>query len=566
MFAEDLPDLLLMQDHALRMYRSGFTRTTGPPVPRLAARGLDRGVQLSWDAAAEAAIDPVVPDSLGAPFLGYRLERATREEGPYVEIGRWRKDSILVHEYVDWGRDVGGLKNNKRYYYRLLAFDEGAPRLRLAPMESEVIEGENSVVGIPEPDPSNTTATGSEGEYLGGELGEVRSVRLQPREVTNYNRLLSGKPLSVGVNATSDGARFYLAATVEDTVAGRRSSGVIDLNLTVHGTPSIAGMRVGTGWIRDIFGLNAADVGIEYAYEQLAEPFAVSSETVSASGADVPVIVRDSAGATGIMTVTPYTVMERDIEVEFRAGGVQNIIARGMFPYLTVALRDARTQAELVHGVDWTIRQTVVADTGTLWFPLNQARYYLSGTLSNGSRWEIGHLLSVYNSSVAFDAMDRGKGSGKTPPLFPWASTHRVAMREFQEGDRVILRWRGGVRGRFPKDALVQVIGGAPGETEVTDAMLEGARVVPNPFYVRDEHDVGSQRLYFNNLPEECEIRIYTVALDLVKVLTHKGGSRQEWDLLTEGGELVASQLLLAHIEAPGGASTVKRFAVIVGK
>ena len=83
---------------------------------------------------------------------------------------------------------------------------------------------------------------------------------------------------------------------------------------------------------------------------------------------------------------------------------------------------------------------------------------------------------------------------------------------------------------------------------------------------VHHEAQRTQPQLYFNNLPEECEIRIYTVALDLVRVLKHQGGSRQEWDLLTEGGELVASQLLLAHIEAPGGASTVKRFAVIVGK
>ncbi len=64
----------------------------------------------------------------------------------------------------------------------------------------------------------------------------------------------------------------------------------------------------------------------------------------------------------------------------------------------------------------------------------------------------------------------------------------------------------------------------------------------------------------------ECTIRIYTIALDLVKTITHSGGSREDWNLQTEGGQLVASQLLLAHIEATNGKTVVKKFAVVVGK
>ncbi|MDH4070853.1 MAG: hypothetical protein OEV30_10570, partial [Ignavibacteria bacterium] len=72
--------------------------------------------------------------------------------------------------------------------------------------------------------------------------------------------------------------------------------------------------------------------------------------------------------------------------------------------------------------------------------------------------------------------------------------------------------------------------------------------------------------LYFNYLPEECTIRIYTVSLDLVKTIEHTNGSRAIWDLTTEGGQLVASQMLIAHIEAGNGVETVKKFAVVVGR
>ena len=193
-------------------------------------------------------------------------------------------------------------------------------------------------------------------------------------------------------------------------------------------------------------------------------------------------------------------------------------------------------------------------------------RYFLTGTLNTGEEWHFGHVLEFYESRIAFDFADHGRGSGKPSPYFEWASPHRHGTRDFQAGDRVSVTWQGGVRASFPKNAVVAIIGGSPGRTEVTSEMMERIRIVPNPYIVRHEAQRGQPRLYFNYLPEECTIRIYTVALDLVKTIRHAGGSREEWDLTTEGGQLVASQLLIAHIEAANGKSTTKKFAVVVGR
>jgi len=121
------------------------------------------------------------------------------------------------------------------------------------------------------------------------------------------------------------------------------------------------------------------------------------------------------------------------------------------------------------------------------------------------------------------------------------------------------------VRAVFP-DGTVRLTGAPAGRTDVTEEMMEGIRVVPNPYFIRHEAQRSSAELYFNYLPEECTIRIYTLALDLVKTLQHMQGSREVWDLTTEGGQLVASQMLIAHIEANNGLETVKKFAVVVGK
>jgi hypothetical protein len=52
--------------------------------------------------------------------------------------------------------------------------------------------------------------------------------------------------------------------------------------------------------------------------------------------------------------------------------------------------------------------------------------------------------------------------------------------------------------------------------------------VYPNPYYANAYWDGSSERLrkiYFYNLPEDCEITIYTLAGDIVKKLYHTSSS-----------------------------------------
>jgi hypothetical protein len=569
LFSDSLDELIVMDEHLQRMVREGLARPSAPPAPRVTTRALDRAVRVTWDSRAESATDPVVPDSLGRAFYGYRVLRAPAEDGPFVEIGRWVKDSLLVHEYVDRGTDLGGLKNNVRYYYRVLAFDEGSELLGLEPMESEVIDGTNGVSEVPALERTNALAQGGSTELAGGTLGDVRLDPLVPRDATTFNALMTGRTINVTLGAETDSVRYKLKAVFRDSLTGSTHEATIDPGLWIHGSLEREGVRDSSEVIENLFGWNAADAVLRYRFEQQADSFRVMpGEIVSVSSADVPVIVQDSLKVTGIKTYSPYTSAARDLEVEFLAGGVDtiNVSLGRIFRYLTVRVRELESGQELVGGTDYTFRGTGLLPQGGVSLQMKPQRYYLTDSLANGTYWEFGHQLATYGSVVAFDYPDRGKGNGKPGLTFPWASGHRRGAVDFQEGDRAILRWRGGIRGEFPRDAVVEMTGGEPLLEEVTEGMLEKVRIVPNPYMVRHEAQRTEPQLYFNNLPEECEIRIYTVALDLVKVLTHKGGSRQEWDLLTEGGELVASQLLLAHIEAPGGASTVKRFAVIVGK
>jgi hypothetical protein len=566
-FADSLAPLIALDDYVRHAYSSGFKRPTPPPTPRLLARGLNRSVRLSWDNVAEGAVDEFIPDSLGRPFLGYRLLRAQTQQGPYSQIGRWVRDSLLVHEYLDRGEDLaGGLKNNVRYYYRLLSFDEGAKKLKLDPMDSPPVEGVNSVSVVPGVEPSNATSSPSDGSLASGILGDVSVPRLIPTSPTNFNNLISGRTLQVTLNASTDGTRYTIPVTIRDTVAGRVQNAIVDPGLFVHGSTARAGVKQGTGLIKDIFGIGAADVSIAYSFEQLADSFHIVPAIVSTQGADVPVVVTDSLGATGVETITPYTTAPKEIEVEFTGGGIDTIstLFHRYVPYLAVRVREEGR--ELVSDTEYTFAPRGIRRTGGTSFAGKHSRYYLSGVISNGEEWDWGATLSMYESRIGFDYTDHGVGSGKASPYFSWASPHRSGTRDFQAGDKVTIRWQGGVQAVFPRQATVLVEGAPGGRAEVTDAMMEGIRIVPNPYMIRHEAQRGSPVLYFNYLPQECTIRIYTVALDLVKTIRHSEGSREEWNLQTEGGQLVASQMLIAHIETNSGKQVTKKFAVVMGE
>jgi hypothetical protein len=100
--------------------------------------------------------------------------------------------------------------------------------------------------------------------------------------------------------------------------------------------------------------------------------------------------------------------------------------------------------------------------------------------------------------------------------------------------------------------------------------------VVPNPFRqvsgFADQSE--NKRLAFHNIPSSCTIRIYTVALDLVRTLEHNGAGLQSWGtqanqdyMLTDFGQNVMPGIYIFHIESHvlghEGETSVGKFAII---
>ncbi len=105
--------------------------------------------------------------------------------------------------------------------------------------------------------------------------------------------------------------------------------------------------------------------------------------------------------------------------------------------------------------------------------------------------------------------------------------------------------------------------------------MLDNIYVVPNPYlgYSSIEptnklpgQSRGERRIYFENLPQKCTIRIYTLSGDPVNTLYHDSGvsnGREYWNLLNRDGFGVGYGVYVAHIDAPGIGEKLVKFALI---
>ena len=110
---------------------------------------------------------------------------------------------------------------------------------------------------------------------------------------------------------------------------------------------------------------------------------------------------------------------------------------------------------------------------------------------------------------------------------------------------------------------------------QLASSKLDNIYVVPNPYVTTNDiepanklpgQNRGERRIYFENLPMTCTIRIFTLSGEFVTSLEHQSGvdnGREFWNLLNRDGFSVAYGLYIAHIDAPGVGEKLIKFAII---
>ena len=162
---------------------------------------------------------------------------------------------------------------------------------------------------------------------------------------------------------------------------------------------------------------------------------------------------------------------------------------------------------------------------------------------------------------------------------------HVVAMTAYDRGDEV--------NNLPPLESaplanLRRVFAGKPANTNFENGV---PFVYPNPYYGRADWEGASnfeedRKLYFANLPDQCEIRVYTLNGDLVDVIQHDetyngsdtrwfdtysdpsktvfSGGEHAWDLLSADTQIIARGIyLFVVIDAETGEKQRGKFVII---
>ena len=147
-----------------------------------------------------------------------------------------------------------------------------------------------------------------------------------------------------------------------------------------------------------------------------------------------------------------------------------------------------------------------------------------------------------------------------------------VAPRAPGNGDVLLIATR---RPFSTIDRFTITTEGSTVSTERASSLMDQIYVVPNPYVGLSDIEPtnrlpgatrGERRIYFEHLPSQCTIRIFTINGDLVQTLNHDAGvqnGREYWNLLNRDGFSVSYGVYIAHIDAPGVGEKILKFALI---
>jgi hypothetical protein len=552
-----------------------------PLRPTLSVKALELAVLVSWDSVAEKS-------TTANPFSGYRLYRARLKEGPYALLREWQKIYLVSpeHSFLDIGDDNAdksltgdeGLRNELTYYYRLCAYADSV----VSPYRPYSETFSDTLLAIPraastsfEPNPVTLRATT-------GWKGSFGTPSIVVTNKGNFRTLLEGHDIRIDLTTQGAGTDYVFPVVITDVQGGFKTVDAIVPGCQTGGDSVNPGPRSGTFVSQNAFGFNAFDVQIPWSFQQRATPLKLDSVYANApSGANTPVFwVKDSSISLVGMFGTTNTLGESSYQVDFLPGGIDtvNLTSKRIYKYLNVRVTESSSARELLPDTlndlygkprmnHWTVSRFAynLGSSPNVGIQTRSAnRYYLSSRVDSSANWEFTNVIAIENVRIVADFANKGSyTAGRRWPAAPVKGTV-----DFAAGDRLLINVRGGAFGPLPFEGSFTYDVGEAAASTPTASELEAIRVVPNPYLIRHEAQRSAQApsLRFDYLPEQCEIRIYTVALDLVRVLYHQGGPTEFWDLTNKAGNRVGSQLFLAHIEAPGGASMIKKFAVVVGE
>jgi len=623
LLGEDYDDLTLNAITAQDIYEKNYQFAKPPEKPKVTAVPGDEKVTLYWDAEAESSLDPIseqydfegyviyrstdpqfldqqtITDANGSKFLFEPLKMVNGasarfdldndyvglsdivypNRGTYYTLG---SNSGIIHDFVDSNNVING----QTYYYAVVSYDHGDVPLEIPPSEcsktitidpetNEVILDVNTHMIIPRAPALGYSAGNIKNnviEHLSGtgngdiELDIINSDALEDENSyeltflespTRYN-LKDLAPVDESImirldqyvglaNANIDSNSFNLTdGTGNEFVLG------VDFELNAE-LGKVLGLTNGSL-------SNNTFYTASYLYSPIVESEYLQNEAFNPFFDGLRIRVRDyelaldaartewaySVNSTWIPDVKPFNgISSRMYPADYEVRFFDDIADSSCADFEAYAHSKMNFQVwDVTNGRVPAQKDVVIIELSnpdSLWSPGDRA-LILNGEPKEPS-WEFTFLEPEYGDTIPSQGGD----------IF-YIGTHRsFSAEDTLRFSTVASR----VEGSLDKSRMDQI------------------SVVPNPYVVtnvlerldlQNPKDRGPRKIYFNHLPQECTIKIYTVAGDHIQTLFHSSGlddGTEHWDLTTKDNFPLAFGMYIYHVNAPGIGEKVGRFAVI---
>jgi hypothetical protein len=625
---QNYDDLTLNALTAQQIYEINYQFAKPPQKPNVTAVPGDEKVTLYWDDVAESSFDPVsqkndfegyviyrstdpqfadqqtITDANGTSFLFQPLRAPNGAPARFDLINDYQGLSDIIfagrgvsynlgnntglrHAYVDSNNVING----QTYYYAVVSYDHGDDSLGIAPAEcsknitvdperNEYILDVNTIQIVPR-SPAAGYVEGKLQEAGGANnishvngvaTGPVKVNVIDPRMVEDDNTFeiqFMEEPIRYSVKDLKPVEEEFMARIDQFTQLSKRhiEPGTLTLTQAGGGGSFTEGtdyeLLTETGQLRPIPG-GAMQDGVIYQatfqYYPVWESTLLDFEEANPVFDGMKLFVQDqpleldeermgwtpSSESNWVATVRPFNNLERnkypaDFEVRF-FDEIADSSAREGFGYIKTDFQvwDV-TQGRVPDQMRIVILE-VSATRDSMWSP-GERIIILKGDEGLESTWEL-----TFEPPEEEEAIAPGLGD-----VYYIATT-----RPFTQDDV------------YQFSTRASYIDQDKGQLD-----LDKIAVVPNPYVatnviepldLQNPRDRGPRRIYFNHLPRECTIRIFTVSGELVETLHHSAAmddGKEYWDLTTKDNFPVAFGVYIYHVDAGPLGEKIGRFAVI---
>ncbi|MEA2031594.1 MAG: hypothetical protein U9N55_08405 [candidate division Zixibacteria bacterium] len=518
---------------AQELYENNYIGPEPPATPNLTVNSANNKVYINWNDTAEFDVDPM---SGNTDFVGYKLYRSDNQGQTwgipnyqtgnncltvdYQPVAQYTVNSPgdpIPHSFIDTG-----LYNGVEYWYCLVAFDGGDTSLAVDPLQS--------------------------GFGVAGEVSNVVSVTPVENPVGYYDAAGTVTHEYSGIREQSEGDIFPIVFN-HDSLQGA------DYSVVFEDTPEwtywhLINETTGDTVLTDQTLVNA-DAG-EYEVAQGlrvvvndADRLPQSNGQTAFAGDDTTLVMYSFYGPC----LPVFTGDNNDVfgNAKYRADYELRY---------TSDLTRANWVLDGFYGSNTPIMVPFEAWNTTTNQQVSLAVY----DLDTNSVWDPWDWLTIVD--YPYDAT-----ASVTDSAFPYDygwmfDFDTLLLSGASDGDVFTIT---GASLNCPDDKFTFKADGI--NTATAKADMDDIRVVPNPYLGKYSAMVetaeGESVIEFQCVPDECTIRIYTLAGDLVQTLHHTDGTgTARWNLLSKNRQRVSSGIYLFHVESTYG-DHLGRFAII---